>query len=247
VIDLHCHILPELDDGAVDLDDAIAMARQAERDGIAVICATPHIRADHEVRIEELPARIAALQAELDGRQVKVRIAAGGEVAQTAVAGLTDEQLRAVCLDGARWVLLEPAPGPITHELLVVAARLAERGTQTIIAHPERHAGPEFLAHLRELIAAGCLMQWTADFVVHRDAGDAGTADDPGAWVLRMAADGLVQLLGSDAHSARGGRPVRLSGAFERLRAVCSPHYIDWMAEQAPAAILRGEPVVSPS
>lgn len=241
MIDLHCHILPELDDGALDLDDSVAMARQAERDGIAVICATPHIRSDHDVRIEELPARIAALQDELDRRDVKVRIAAGGEVAQMAVAGLTDEQLRAICLDAACWVLLEPAPGPITHELMAVATRLAARGARTIVAHPERHAGPDFLAHLHELVASGCLMQWTADFIV---GGDAGNAD---AWVLRMAANGLVQLLGSDAHSSRGGRAVKLSGAFDRLREVATPQYIDWMAEQAPAAILRGEPVTVPS
>jgi protein-tyrosine phosphatase len=61
LVDLHCHVLPALDDGARDLEDALAMARQAERDGIAVICATPHIRHDHDVRIAELPARVDAL------------------------------------------------------------------------------------------------------------------------------------------------------------------------------------------
>jgi protein-tyrosine phosphatase len=56
-VDLHCHLLPGIDDGARDLPDAVEMARQAEADGIAAICATPHIRADHAVHIEELPGR----------------------------------------------------------------------------------------------------------------------------------------------------------------------------------------------
>src|SRR5271167_1695874 len=58
VIDLHCHILPELDDGALSLDDSVAMARQAEEDGITVVCATPHIRHDHEVCIEEIASHV---------------------------------------------------------------------------------------------------------------------------------------------------------------------------------------------
>jgi tyrosine-protein phosphatase YwqE len=66
VIDLHCHLLPGVDDGALDLADSLAMARQAEADGISAICATPHIRHDHDVRIGELHARVAELNRALE-------------------------------------------------------------------------------------------------------------------------------------------------------------------------------------
>jgi protein-tyrosine phosphatase len=240
LIDLHCHILPALDDGAVDLADSVAMAREAEQDGITVVCATPHVRADHDVRVEQLPARIAALQAELDTRGVAVRIAAGGEVAQMAVEGLSAEQLHTVSLGGGAWILLEPAPGPIAGELAALVGRLAGRGVRVVVAHPERHAGAGFEARLRELVGSGCLLQWTADFVLRQGAGD------PDALVLRLAREGLVHLLASDAHSSGGGRPVTLSGAFDRLRTACPPERVRWMAEQAPAAILRGEAVTVP-
>jgi len=240
VIDLHCHILPALDDGALDLADSVAMARQAERDGIAVVCATPHIRDDHDVRIDGLPARIAVLQAELDRLGIPVRIAQGGEVAQFAADGLSAAHLRAVSLDGGGWILLEPAPGPLADELPTLVERLRQRGSRTILAHPERHAGADLEQRLRALIARGCLIQWTADFIARSDAGD------PDAFVLKLAHDGLVHLLASDAHSSHGGRPVLLSAAVERLRAVCSPEQIDWIAERAPAAILRGEEVPPP-
>jgi len=216
------------------------MARQAVRDGIAVVCATPHIRDDHDVRIEELPARVAALQQELDRLGVGVRIAQGGEVAQPAADALSDEHLRAVSLDGGCWVLLEPAPGPLADELTALVERLAARGVRTILAHPERHAGADLIARLRELIARGCLIQWTADFIANSDR------DDPDAFVLGLARGGLVQLLASDAHSSHGWRPVVLSGAIERLRGVCSPEQLEWISERAPAAILRGEEVLPP-
>ncbi len=237
MIDLHCHILPALDDGALDLADSLAMAREAERDGIEVVCATPHIRSDHDVRIEELPLRVAELQRQLDERDVSLRIARGGEVSQLVVGALSPEQLRAVSLDGGGWILLEPAPGALADELEALVERLATRGVRTILAHPERHAGADFEQRLRALAAGGCLLQWTADFIVQRDPADSEDL------ALRLAREGLVHLLSSDAHSSYGGRALRLGAGYERLREVCPPERVEWIAEYAPAAILRGEAV----
>lgn len=239
MIDLHCHILPALDDGALDLADSVAMARTAMHDGIEVVCATPHIRDDHDVRLEQLPAHIATLQGELDRRGVRVRITQGGEVAQSAAERLTARQLRDVSLDGGGWILLEPSPGPLADELPALVERLAARGVRVIVAHPERHADADFLPRLRELVARGCLLQWTADFLA-REAGN------PDFYISRLAREGFVHLLGSDSHSSHGGRPVRLSEGVASLRAVCPPEWVAWIVEQAPAAVLRGESLAVP-
>jgi protein-tyrosine phosphatase len=237
VIDVHCHILPALDDGAVDLEDSVAMASQAVADGIAVVCATPHIRPDHLVRIAELPARLAALQLELRQRGLNLEIASGGEIAQTTATGLSDSELRRVSLGGGGWVLLEPAPGPLNDNLLTLIDDLSMRGLHAIVAHPERHAAADLKKRLGELTARGALIQWTADFVARAEAGDL---------VLEYATVGLVHLLGSDAHSARAGRPVRLAAGIARLRQVCSPEQIDWIAHGAPRAILDGAESLTP-
>jgi protein-tyrosine phosphatase len=235
MIDLHCHILPGLDDGALDLQDSVAMARQAERDGIALVCATPHIRHDHDVAIEGIAERVRWLQRRLDDDGVDVRIVPGGELAETDADRLSDAQLRLVALGGGGgWVLLEPAPGPLGDGLEALVQRLARRGLATIVAHPERHAAADFEERLRRLVAGGCLIQWTAQFVADAAAEDL---------VLRLAGEGLVHLLASDAHSSLGGRPVRLAAGFERLATVCAPERIEWMAERAPQAIVRAQPV----
>ncbi len=215
------------------------MAREAERDGIGAVCATPHIRHDHDVRIEELPARVAQLQSELDRLGVRVRIAQGGEVAQGAAEGLSAEQLQAVSLGDGSWILLEPAPGALADELVALVGRLAARGARVVLAHPERHAGPGFEERLHALVAAGALIQWTAAFVLSADAGTA-------SFVRATARAGLVHLLASDAHSSHGGRPLRLREAFERLRETCGAERVEWISLHAPAAILRGEPLTAP-
>ncbi len=231
MIDVHCHILPALDDGALDLDDSAAMAAQAAADGIEVICATPHIRPDHLVRVAELPSRLAALQQELRRRELDVQIAPGAEIAQTTAAGLTDTELRDLSLGGGGWVLIEPAPGPLDDDLFVLIGQLAVRGVHAVVAHPERHAGADLADRLRELTSRGALIQWTADFVARAAAGDL---------VLEYASAGLVHLLGSDAHSSRAGRAVRLGAAVAKLREVCSPGQVEWISEEAPRAILDG-------
>ena len=239
MIDLHCHVLPALDDGALDLEDSVGMALQARADGIGTICATPHIRHDHDVAIEQLPGLVAALNGELARREIAVRIVPGGEVAQTALEQLSDEHLRAVSLGAAGgWVLLEPAPGTLGDALHDAVDHIAARGLGVVIAHPERHAGADLAQRLEALAAQGCLIQWTAAFV---------EAAQPGDIVLRLAERGLVHLLASDAHSSHGGRPVALRAGYARLAGVLDTEAIAWMAIEAPAAILRGEPVRAPA
>lgn len=239
-IDIHCHILPGLDDGAVDLADSVALARQGEADGIRLICATPHIRHDHDVRTHELAWRVEEVNEALARASVETRVAIGGEVAATAVDGLNDEELAHVALGGALggWILVEPAPGPIDDALTRAVEHLRERGYRSVVAHPERHLGHDLPERLAALIEDGALVQATAAFF----------EDEPTApGMLDLAARGLVHVLGSDAHSARAGRPVRLSAALEHLGRIpaLAPH-LDWIAREAPGAIVRGEQVSPP-
>jgi protein-tyrosine phosphatase len=238
VIDLHCHILPGLDDGAADIGDAVAMAAQAEADGIESVCATPHIRHDHRVRIGELADRVAAVNDELERRELAVRVLNGGEVAETTLRELDATELRAVALGEGSWILLEPAPGPLTESVGEAMGELAGAGFGTLIAHPERHLDALAPARLAELVREGALVQATAAFFEHPEAA-------PG--MLALARRGLVHVLGSDSHSASHGRPLRLSPAVERLGEVEEVRSnLEWMVERAPREIVRGEPVRAP-
>lgn len=238
MIDLHCHILDAIDDGARDADDSVGMARQAEADGIEAVCATPHIRHDHDVRIEELAGRVRGLNARLEQELVAVKILQGGEVAETAVEGLSEEELAQVSLGGGGWILLEPAPGPLGDSLLQRVGHLRERGYRALIAHPERHLSADMFEQMAALVAEGALIQATADFFLR---------EQMASGMLAMAERGLVHVLSSDAHTVLAGRPVRLSPALAKLREVefLAPH-IEWIAEAAPSAIVNGDPLEPP-
>lgn len=232
MIDLHCHILPEVDDGALDLHDSVGMARQAESDGIEAICATPHIRHDHDVRIEEIEGRVEAVNRHLRELGIGVEVLQGGEVAETAVEGLGEEELARVALGGGGWILLEPAPGPLGDSLLSRVEQLAARGHRTIVAHPERHLSEDMFERIARLIEAGALVQATADFFLRERMASGMKA---------LAEAGLIHVLSSDAHSSHGGRPVHLKPALGVLRGIDAvADHLGWIAEDAPRAIVAG-------
>lgn len=239
LIDLHCHLLPGLDDGARDLADAVAMGEQAQADGIAAICATPHIREDHSVRIDELPARRDELAATLTAAGCATRVLAGAEVAASMVARLEDREIVEVSLGGAgRWVLLEPGAGPLDDRCEQAVESLRRRGFRALVAHPERHLTPDIVERLRRLIGRGALVQATAASLLDH-------ATRPG--MLELARSGVIHVLGSDAHSAQFGRPVALTAALRCLGDVEGVNeHVGWVACAAPQGIVAGRELTAP-
>lgn len=238
MIDLHCHILPGLDDGALDEADSLAMARRAGDDRIELICATPHIRHDHDVVIHELAERVAQLNAVLITHGVSVAVTAGGEIAEPLARSLSEAERDLVSLGGGRrWLLVEPAPGPLSPALVRLAAELAETGRRMLVAHPERHLDRESADHLEAIVRCGGLVQATAETAAQATEGP----------LAELIERGLIHVLGTDAHSSHGGREVVLSAGFERL--AFSPRlgpHIEWIRNTAPMAIVRGDELTAP-
>ena len=164
-VDLHCHLLPGLDDGAATLDDAVAHARRLADEGVRDVACTPHVKAAHfpGVRVEEIAGRVAALQAVITAERLKVRLHTGGEVAHEDALRLDAGDLELVAQGpaGARWILLECPFAGIGDGFVAAAERLSGLGYGLVLAHPERAAGvlDGGAEPLEALRAAGALLQ----------------------------------------------------------------------------------------
>ena len=169
MLDLHCHILPDLDDGPKTLKESLQVARFCADDGITHIVATPHCHHIlHLLRPDILP-RVTEFQAELDRANIPLQIFPGSEIRTNDIALFQREYDDGVLChlgDDAAYSLLEfgwqadayPADAP-AH-----IAWLRERGTQPIIAHPERHSFFQYdRARLHALVEAGAWLQITVD------------------------------------------------------------------------------------
>ncbi|TYO98335.1 protein-tyrosine phosphatase [Geothermobacter ehrlichii] len=200
MIDLHCHILPGVDDGPADLEGALAMARRAAADGIRVLAATPHVPLCG-LGMEEIAARVAELQAVFDREGIGLRLIAGADVATSLGVG----GLCAYRLGPGPALLVEFPHTHLPAEAPELIFELSRRGRIPVVTHPERNPGvardPERIV---PLIEAGGLVQVTAESLT---GGFGPVARSCARHLLRR---GWVHLLASDGHSA-DWRPPCLS------------------------------------
>ena len=237
MIDLHCHILPGLDDGAPDMETSLAMARLAVADGITVTACTPHITPGvYDNRGPAILDAITALQRELDAAGIPLVLTSGADI--HLAPGLRDalRSGRTPSLGGTRYFLLEPPHHVAPPRLEAVTQDLIEAGLIPLVTHPERLTWIEdHYDTMMRLADAGALMQITAGSVTGR------FGKRPRYWAERMLDDGLVHVLATDAHNLRNRAPS-MAEARDRVAARLGPEEATRMVLTRPKAVLANAP-----
>lgn len=204
MIDLHCHLLPGIDDGAKDLDASLAMARMAVADGITTTACTPHILPGvYNNTGDNITAAVARLHDALAQAGIPLRLVAGADVhvAPNLTAQLRDG--RALTINRSRYLLLEPPHHVLPPRMDDHIFGLQSAGFVPIITHPERLSWVEGNYELvRRLVYGGSLMQLTAGSLMGR------FGRRPRYWAERMLDDGLCHLLATDAHNIAQRAPI---------------------------------------
>lgn len=207
MIDLHSHILPGVDDGAADVEEALQICRAAARDGTTELVATPHLR--HSMFWNDDPAGLEAafltLREMVDHENLGLELHLGGEI---AISDASVEELLSpgsgglFTLAGGKWVLLEFDFSGYGPDPVETVWEVAVRGFRPIVAHPERL---RWMASDFGLLAAlarhGATFQLTAMSLT----GEFGKIARDAAHALTER--GFVHFVSSDAHDARLRRP----------------------------------------
>ncbi|MBM7567554.1 tyrosine-protein phosphatase [Paenibacillus sacheonensis] len=216
MIDIHCHILHGVDDGAKDLEESVAMARIAYGDGIRDIIATPHFNESFLTTADIVHRKLDELQTELERQRIDVRLHPGNEVRLENKAFLGEHaRNRTFSYLGRRaaHLLLEQRWKEYDADTPEIAERLLDAGIRPVLAHPERHYffrdTPELLLRLIEL---GVWTQVSADSLIGSFGPD---AQQFGKWLIEA---GFVHAIATDAHNVN--RKPNLSAGmsvFEEL------------------------------
>ena len=237
MIDLHCHILPGIDDGAPDLETALEMARIAVADGIEIIACTPHIHRgvyDNDGAI--IKAAMRALQVELDKAAIPLRLLCGADahIDGDLVKGLRSG--RVASLNDTAYFLFEPPHHVAPPRMEDVVFDVMAAGYWPILTHPERLTWIEdhYDAIVR-MAGRGVLMQITGGSVEGR------FGKRPAYWAERMLDEGLVHILATDAHNLRNRKPM-LSPARDLVAMQLGEDEAVAMVTTRPAAIIANAP-----
>jgi protein-tyrosine phosphatase len=236
MVDLHCHILPMIDDGAASWEETIEMCRIAAHDGVQHIVATPHANHKYSYDRDRFECMLQRLQASC-GDSMKFSL---GCDFHFSYDNIEDALLhpRRYTIAHSNYLLIEFNDFSLMPAIRNGIFRLASRGMIPIVTHPERN--PVLLDRRQkvlELIDCGCLIQVTASsFTGHWGERPQQMAE----WLLLR---GAVHAVASDAHDTRHRPPV-LSAAYERVRILTNKSVAQTLFVDNPGAIVSAEPPI---
>ena len=238
MIDLHCHLLPGIDDGPQTLEEALAMARLAVEHGIETAWVTPHLhvgRWDNDrAAIEKAVAAYRAALAEA-AIPLEVNFAAEVRLDYDIVPLLEEGRVPFYGeMEGYRVMLLEFPHGHLPVGAVPFVDWLMQHRIRPMIAHPERNK--DLMREPRRLepfIARGCLVQLTADAV-------AGGFGEASALTAReFLRRGWVSVLASDAHDTEA-RPPRIAPGRDAAAEIVGEEEARRLVQDIPSSIVRG-------
>jgi len=235
MIDIHAHILPQLDDGAKTPEEALAMCRIAADDGITAIIATPHTMNGAYLNTREtIIEKVKELNGTLEENNINLKVYPGSDVRiYPRIISDVEEGKVLTLNNNKRYILLEMPHQTIPAMALDILSHLADSGIIPIVSHPERNEQVlrrfEILAEMKE---RGALLQLTAMSIT----GEFGEKikDLSG----RMLKEGLVDIIASDAHSP-DRRPPVLSQAVSLASEIVGPEEAGRMVNGIPRQILN--------
>src|SRR6267378_37107 len=229
MVDLHCHILPGLDDGPATMEEATTMAESAIADGITHVVATPHSNSKYFFDF----ARVRRLRDELQtkaGERLKIATGCDFHLNPENLESLRKDA-RQYCINQRDFLLVEfnEFSIPPSVDQLLHGIQLA--GLQPVITHPERNrilrSHPE---RLKNWVRQGCFAQVTGGALT----GGFGTSARQDA--LRWIGQGLIHFVASDAHNTRS-RPLRLQPAYSLV--------VDRFGEEKARALFQDNPLAA--
>lgn len=236
MIDLHSHILPSIDDGARNIDDALAMLYESESQGVTHVLATPHIHIgtfDNDLRIIQTAFEQVQQAIDLEKLQIKLAYAAEVRICPEILQLALSEQLPFVGTYQGKNVLLLEFPHshvPPGSEKLV--DWLLARNILPLIAHPERNRDAWSLPEIMSpFIRRNCLFQITAGSLL----GDFGERASNLAW--RYLESNSTVVVASDMHNLSKRAP-KMRKAFELVHAALGDEKANYMFNDLPLEIL---------
>lgn len=236
MIDLHCHILPGIDDGAADLPVSLAMARASVDDGVSIIACTPHILPGlYHNAGPEIRTAVQQLQDVLDQEGIPLRLVTGADVHMVPdlVDGLRSGRI--LSLADSRYVLVEPPHHIAPPQLEEFFFGLLVAGVVPILTHPERLTWiSQRYDTIQRLVQAGVWMQITSGSLT----GAFGRTAQ--YWADRMLDEGCVHILATDAHDTKR-RPPDLSRGRELAAARVGAEEAEHLVVTRPGGVIAND------
>lgn len=235
MVDIHCHVLPSVDDGATSWEISVQMCKMAQADGIKHIVATPHANGKYlydrdslSVTLEELSKRV--------GPELGLSLGCDFHLSNENFLDVLTRPAR-YTISGTSYLLVELSDLSVSPSISQSLLKLLSAGITPIITHPERNPilqkNPKIVV---DWVHKGCLIQVTANSLTGRWGTQAQAFSE---WLIKR---GAVHVLATDAHGV-GSRPPILSKARAAAEKIVGEAAAETLVKNNPQAVIAGLPI----
>lgn len=236
MIDLHCHIIPEVDDGSQSMEQSINMAREAEMAGFKILCCTSHYyEGQFIVPRDIILQKLNALQQELNNNNIELELKSGTELFITpSIMELVNSKTIST-LNDTNYLLMELPLNNTINNLEKIIFPIQNAGITVILAHPERYAcvkkDPNFVYNL---INRGVLFQGNYASLIGKYGHEAKST------LKILLNNNMIHFLASDTHKDNSIY-TEFNDIFKELNSIIPQEQIKLITETNPQKVLNNE------
>ncbi|MDU4934698.1 MAG: CpsB/CapC family capsule biosynthesis tyrosine phosphatase [Peptostreptococcaceae bacterium] len=241
MIDMHCHILPGIDDGASDLEEALEMARIAESEGIKKIVNTSHFHPEFKYTMgEELVEAINSFNVALKANKIDLEVLIGNEIYYTDEIIEELHNLNFHTLNNSKYLLIEFSPMNVPKNLADVVYEVKLKGYIPVLAHVERYnniiENPNIIY---DCIKEGAIIQVNASSILGKHGKEIKKVSDI------LLDNNMIHIVASDAHGSERRRP-QLREAYEFVKNKYSEETADNLFKNNQSLIIENKDIIIP-
>jgi len=231
-IDIHSHVIPQVDDGSKSLEVSVEMLKMAYKNGVKTVIATPHyydsksfdpvlVQQQFELLVKEAKLQIPEMQLYL-----------GNEMYYQCLQEALLEQKKVNTLAQSRYVLIEFSYTVSYKSIYEKTREMILNGFIPIIAHVERYQCMGDFDHVRDLIELGCYMQINASSI------GSGLFNRTASYTKKLLESGLVHFVATDAHNTSSRRP-ELRKAVSTIRKIGGDQLVTQLLHENPMCVIN--------
>lgn len=241
MIDMHCHILPGIDDGASDLDEALEMARIAQSEGIRKIVNTSHFHPKFKYKMgEELLDEVNRFNVALKANNIDIEVLLGNEIYYTDEIIEQLQDLNFYTLNNSKYLLIEFSPMNVPKNLADVVYEVKLKGYTPVLAHVERYNNViENPNIIYDCIKEGAIIQVNASSILGKHGKEIKKVSDI------LLDNNMIHIVASDAHGIQRRRP-QLREAYDFVKSKYSKETAENLFKNNQSLIIENEDIIIP-
>ncbi|MGL6108443.1 tyrosine-protein phosphatase [Romboutsia sp.] len=239
MIDIHCHIVPNVDDGPKNIDEAIEMAKIAQNEGIKTIINTSHYNTSYsDEKNKDLLFKILDFNQQLKNNNIDIEIATGNEIYLNNILIKTFSKDEIFTMNNSRYILVEFSYDESIYTICNILYELKLKGYKPIIAHTERYSeiqeNPE---KVEDIIKEGAFIQVNASSVLKKQIPLHHKITH------KLLKNNHVHFIATDAHGPTVRRPL-IKEAYDYVSKKYGKIFADNLFIENPSRVLNDEDII---